>query len=166
MLARLPEIAAEARAPIARRFLAAQGLADADGLAAEVLAVLDDPAFAAAFGPGSRAEVSIVGRLERPGHLPALVSGQIDRLLVTPHEVLIVDFKTGRPVARETEVPPLYASQMALYRAAARRIFPGRSVSCALVWTEGPQLLALSPGFLDAETIGIRARLDPGGGAS
>ena len=45
--------------------------------------LIADPRFAPVFAPGSRAEVSIVGRLERPGGRPALVSGQIDRLVVT-----------------------------------------------------------------------------------
>ena len=40
-----------------------------------VLALIADPRFAAVFAPGSRAEVSIVGRLARPGRPPALVSG-------------------------------------------------------------------------------------------
>ena len=74
----------------------------AQALAESALALIADPRFAPVFAPGSRAEVSIVGRLERPAGRPALVSGQIDRLVVTDSEVLIVDFKTnhappGRP---------------------------------------------------------------------
>ena len=54
-------------------------------------------------------------------------------------EVLIVDFKTNRPPPQdERDVPALYATQMALYREAAARIFPGKRIACALVWTEGP----------------------------
>ena len=75
--------------------------------------------------------------------------------------VLIVDFKTNRPPpAREEDVPGIYATQMALYRAAAARIFPGKRIACALVWTEGPSLMALSEAFLEAETGRVRARLD------
>ena len=42
---------------------------DREALAEEVLALIADPRFAPVFAPGSRAEVSIVGRLERPGRL-------------------------------------------------------------------------------------------------
>lgn len=65
------------------------------------------------------------------------------------------------PAALESEVPRLYATQMALYRAAASKIFAGKRIACALVWTEGPALMTLSEGFLEAETMRIRARLDP-----
>ena len=42
-------------------------------------------------------------------------------------------------------------AQMALYRAALAKIFPGRRIACALVWTEGPRLMRLSDALLDAE---------------
>ncbi len=167
MLARLPEIAAETRSDVAHRFLKARGVKpeDADHLVRQTLAVLNHASFAAAFGLGSRAEVSLVADLPEIGP-GARVHGRVDRLCVTADDVLIIDFKTGKPAARESEVPRLYATQMALYRAAATRIFPGKRIACALVWTEGPALMALSDGLLAAETMRIRARLDPGGAAS
>src|SRR5581483_12233361 len=101
-------------------------------LVVETLAVLNHPDFAAAFGPGSRAEVSFLSALPELGP-GAQVNGRIDRLAVTDREVLIVDFKTNRPPpAREEDVAPIYLAQMALYRAAAARIFPGRRIACAL----------------------------------
>ena len=52
--------------------------------------------------------------------------------------MLIVDYKTLRPPpASEDEVPPIYLEQLATYRAALARIYPGRAVGCALLWTEG-----------------------------
>ncbi len=163
MLARLPEVPAAQRAAIAARFLAARGIEAPEALIAQTLAVLSDPAFGAAFAPGSRAEVSVVADLPEIGP-SARVHGRVDRLAVTADEVLIVDFKTGNPIARENDVPRLYTTQMALYRAAAKRIFPGKRIACALVWTEGPLLLPLSDTLLDAETIRIHQRLDPAGG--
>ena len=94
----------------------------------------------------------------------ARVHGRVDRLAVAGDDVLIVDFKTNRPPpAREEDVPGIYATQMALYRAAAARIFPGKRIACALVWTEGPRLMPLSEAFLGAETGRIRVRLDRDG---
>jgi ATP-dependent helicase/nuclease subunit A len=161
MLAHLPEAVREQRADIARRFLRANGVGayDCEKLVAETLAVLDDPSFAPAFAPGSRAEVALVADLPELGP-DARVHGRVDRLAATGDDVLIVDFKTGKPAAGETGLPVLYATQMALYRAAAERIFPGKRIACALVWTEGPVLMPLSAAFLDAETDRIRSRLD------
>jgi ATP-dependent helicase/nuclease subunit A len=100
LLQSLPEVVPERRGDAATKYLArnAEGWSDADraALASEVLALIGDARFAPVFASGSRAEVSIAGRLDRPGRPPVPVSGQIDRLVVTPAEVLIVDFKTNR----------------------------------------------------------------------
>src|SRR5215469_14218469 len=117
----------------------------------------------APFSPQSRAEVPIVADLGELGR----VNGRIDRLAVDGDGVLIVDFKTNRPPPRSEEaVAPLYRTQMALYRAAAQRIFPAKRIACGLVWTDGPTLMPLSDHLLDAEMRRIRARLDPHGGHS
>ena len=163
LLAHLPEVDKPERAALARKFLRAQSIADTDAeaLVAETLAVLDHPLFAAAFTPDSRAEVAIVADLSELGP-HARVNGRIDRLAVTNDTVLIVDFKTNRPPPKtEVQIAPLYATQMALYRAAAAKIFRDKRIVCGLVWTEGPTLMELSNAFLDAEMIRIRARLDP-----
>jgi ATP-dependent helicase/nuclease subunit A len=163
LLAHLPDIAPEKREAAARQFLGIRKADDIGALIAETLAVLDNPTFAPAFGPGSRAEVAIVADLPELGP-GARVNGRIDRLAVTNDSVLIVDFKTNRPPpTRECDVAALYATQMALYRAAAAKIFPDHRIVCGLVWTEGPSLMPLSDGFLDAEMARIRTRLDPQG---
>ncbi|HEY4940911.1 MAG TPA: double-strand break repair helicase AddA [Rhizomicrobium sp.] len=165
LLAHLPDMAPAERDGVARHFLRMQNIdgSAADSLVRETLAVLDDPVFAAAFAADSRAEVAIVADLSELGQ-NARVNGRIDRLAVSDKAVLIVDFKTNRPPpTREDEVATLYKTQMALYRAAAEKIFPDKRVACALVWTEGPTLMPLSNALLDAEMVRIRARLDPGG---
>jgi ATP-dependent helicase/nuclease subunit A len=125
--------------------------------------VLNDPQFAAAFAPGSRAEIAIVADLPEIGD-GARINGRIDRLAVTETQVLILDFKTNRPPpTREQDVSPLYLAQMALYRAAAFRIFPGKRIVCGLVWTSGPFLMPLSEPLLDAQLGQIQRRLDPEG---
>jgi ATP-dependent helicase/nuclease subunit A len=162
LLARLPEIAPERRRDVALKFVRANGLKDAEALVAEILAVLDDPLFAAAFGPGSQAEAGLLAELPELGE-GARINGRIDRLAVSDAEVLILDFKTNRPSPdSEAVVPPIYLAQMALYRAGARKVFPGRRVVCGLVFTDGPRLLQLSDVVLDAQLAGISARLDPG----
>ena len=86
---------------------------------------------------------------------------RIDRLAVTDDEVLAIDFKTNRPPpARAEDVSTVYLAQMALYRAALSKIFPGRRIATALVWTEGPRLMRLPEPLLEAEIGRIRARLE------
>jgi ATP-dependent helicase/nuclease subunit A len=159
LLAQLPEIAPAARESAALAYLTRQGLKpeQAQALANEAMAILRHPDFAALFAPGSRAEVAIVASL--PELANARVSGQIDRLAVTEDSVLIADFKTNRPPpATPAETPALYRAQMALYRAALAKIYPGRRIDCALIWTEQPRLMALPAELLDAEIRRIAAR--------
>ncbi len=168
LLAHLPGLPAAERAERARAYLRRRNIAEAEAedVIRATLAVLDDPTFAAAFSANSRAEVSIVADLPELG--PATrVNGRVDRLSVGDDEVLILDYKTNRPPpVREDEVSRLYKTQMALYRAAAQKIFPGRRITCGLVWTDGPTLMKLSNELLDAELAAIRARLDPKAGRS
>src|SRR5262249_1314308 len=132
LLSYLPEIVADQRESIARRFLRRRVRDDAEieALLRETFAVLDDVQFPPAFGPCSRAEVALTAELPELGP-GSRVNGRIDRLTITDHEVLIVDFKTNRPPpAREADVAAIYLAQMALYRLAATKIFPGRRIEC------------------------------------
>ncbi len=111
--------------------------------------MLDDPRFAALFAPGSRAELPIAGRVGN-----RMVAGQVDRLVVTPNAVLIADYKTNRPAPRSLDEVKHYHQdylvQLALYRAVLMRLYPGRTVGAALVWTETPQLMEIPADALDA----------------
>jgi ATP-dependent helicase/nuclease subunit A len=155
LLQSLPDIATERRRDLALQYLArnAEGWTEAERetLAEKVLALIAEDRFAAVFAPGSRAEVPIVGRLDRPGQSPALVSGQIDRLVVTPSEVLIVDYKTNHaPPQKPEDAPQGYVRQLALYRAVLQKLYPQRPVRAALLWTETPDLMEISAPALDA----------------
>jgi ATP-dependent helicase/nuclease subunit A len=152
LLQSLPDIPVPARAAAAGRFIAraakAFSTAEQERMAAQVLAVLDHPAFSELFAPGSRAEVPIVSRIAHDGRPPLAVSGQIDRLVVTADAVLIADYKTNRPVP---EKPPVsYVTQLALYRAVLAQLYPDKPVRAALIWTEVADLVEISEGDLDA----------------
>jgi len=169
LLQSLPDVATERRRDAALNYLARNaadwGGGERDTLTEQVLALIADTRFAPVFATGSRAEVSIVGRLERPGRPSALVSGQIDRLVVTPHEVLIVDFKTNQaPPATAAEAPSAYVRQLSLYRAVLQKLYPQRAIRAALLWTETPELMEISAPALDAELASIvrgSSELDP-----
>ena len=149
LLELLPELPAAARADACARYLArpAHGLSSAarHAIARETLAVLEDPAFAPLFAPGSRAEVALVGEING-----RVIAGQIDRLLVDERQILIVDYKTNRSAPESAaEIAPLYLKQMAAYSSLLALIYPGRTVRAALLFTEGPRLMALPHGLLE-----------------
>jgi ATP-dependent helicase/nuclease subunit A len=160
LLQSLPDIAGDRRRAAALAYLARNAGDWTDGeraaLTAGVLALIEDARFAPIFAASSRAEVSIAGRLDRPGRPAALVSGQIDRLVVTPREVLIVDYKTNHgPPTLPAEAPSAYVRQLALYRAVLAKLYPGLPVRAALLWTETPELMEISAPALDAQLAAI-----------
>ncbi|MGB8399766.1 double-strand break repair helicase AddA [Bradyrhizobium sp.] len=174
LLQSLPDIATGRRRDAALGYLVrnADGWTDdeREGLAERVLTLIGNARFAPVFASGSRAEVSIVGRLDRPDGPPSLVSGQIDRLVVTPAEILIVDFKTNHaPPLLPAEAPRSYLRQLALYRAVLRKLYPRLPVRAALLWTETPEMMEISNAALDSALashhLGV-SELDPAGSRS
>jgi len=156
LLARLPDIAPDKRETAALAYLRRQDVSaeDAAPLVAETMAILNHPVFAPLFAADSRAEIAVTAELPELGNVR--VSGQIDRLAVTADAVLIADFKTNRPPPADVaQTPRLYRAQMALYRAALEKIYPGKRIDCALVWTDGARLMPLPAALLDAEIARI-----------
>jgi ATP-dependent helicase/nuclease subunit A len=158
LLQSLPELPEAERAPASRRFLAlpvhALSVGEQEDIHAETMAVLTNPDLAELWGPAAQAEVSVVGLI--PGDAsgaPHALSGQIDRIVVTRERVLVVDFKTVRPVpTRDSQVPAIYLKQLAMYRAALARIYRDRPVECALLWTDGPLFMPIRPALLDPKS--------------
>ena len=150
----LPDIPTERRQDAAERYLtnAATDFVPAERaeMARQVLGILDDQNFAEIFAPGSRAEVPIVGRIARKGKDPISVAGQVDRLAVTGDTVLIADYKTDRIVPDRLDEMHAYVAQLALYRAVLARIFPGKTVRAALLFTDGPKLMEVPAAAMDA----------------
>jgi ATP-dependent helicase/nuclease subunit A len=143
LLQSLPALAPERRRPAAEAYLARSAHVSAD-FADRLLALIEAPALAPLFGAGSRAEVPFAATLAG-----ALVEGRIDRLAVVGDEVWLADFKTGGAVVRAE-----YRRQLALYRAAAGAMFPGRKIRAFLLWIDSAQFeeldaLTLDEAFLD-----------------
>ena len=162
LLESLPAIAPDDRRSAGARYLAAMANdwseADRDALLDETLAILADPAFAAVFAPGSRAEVEIAGEVEG-----RLLSGRIDRMALTDAGVLLVDYKTNRPAPGGlADTPPTYVTQLALYRLIVGRLYPGRTVSAAILWTERPALMAIPSAALDAALESVATAMRAG----
>jgi ATP-dependent helicase/nuclease subunit A len=151
LLQHLPNLPPESRKAAVQAYAAqpALGLAEPARLAAEALAVLENPSLAPLFGPGSRAEQPLSGLVG--AHV---VTGQVDRLAILPDRVLIADYKTGRVPNTADSVPVMYLRQMSAYRAVLRLIAPGKPIHCVLIWTDEPLIMTLPDDVLDRHAPG------------
>jgi len=152
---RLPPIAPADRAAAADRWLQRSGGIEDGDVRRELIdsacAIIGDPDFTEIFGPGSLAEAPIAAVVGGD-----VVAGTVDRLLVTPDRILVIDFKTGRRVPAGVEAVPLHhAAQMGAYVAALGVVFPGRMIEAALLYTAGPKLITLPSGLLESCRPGV-----------
>jgi len=143
LLERLADVDSGQRHAVALRWLErSAGMADEPSrreIAETVCAVLSHPDYAALFGPGSLAEAPLAATLADG----TVVAGTVDRLLVEPDRISVIDFKTGRVPSSPDAIPASHLAQMRAYSNALRIIFPGREIRAALLYTTGPRLFDL-----------------------
>jgi ATP-dependent helicase/nuclease subunit A len=131
----------------AEKWLAAQpadGDIDRATLLREVGAIVAHPDWGVFFSENARSEVPLVAVVGT-----TVINGRVDRLVVEPGRIRVVDFKTGRQVPQtEADVPLPFLRQMAHYRAALQTIFPGHEIEVSLLFTHAPRLITLSDAIL------------------
>jgi len=120
---------------------------DLDACWLEACAVVSEPLLRAVFDPASyvRAydEIPISYRTG-----VRMVHGQIDRLVDYEDHLLLVDYKTHR-VTKSTDISALaadYSEQVNHYRRGIEKLWPGRPVQCALLFTAARRLYRLEAG--------------------
>jgi len=135
LLERLPAVDPARRRQAALRWLEhSAGIAEPnrrEELAKMACELIADPRFAALFGPRSLGEAPIIATLPDG----RVIAGTVDRLLVEPSRVMVVDYKTGRAPEERGAIPEAHRLQMDAYAQALSVIFPGRSVQAALLYT-------------------------------
>jgi ATP-dependent helicase/nuclease subunit A len=115
--------------------------------------IINDPEFGIMFGPNSRPEVSISGKIIQNGE-EKLLSGNIDRLVVGEKTVWIVDYKNSKYIPKTADkISPQYMLQLAAYREAMKDIYPDKEVKCALLWTRKAMLQPVPDAMLDDACI-------------
>lgn len=133
----LPTVVAENQHEVAQRIV--KDVEEGAAIIKQVLAILSHPTFQPLFGPNSKAEVPLMGKVGE-----SIVRGQVDRLVVTDDEVLIVDYKTNREPPKDImNVPDAYQKQMALYAQLLEQIYPEKKIRKLLLWTETAMLMEL-----------------------
>ncbi len=106
----------------------------------EVLTLLHQADFADIFGINSKAEVPIIGEVGGK-----IISAQIDRLVILPHKIMIVDFKTNRPAAKTiSDTPASYLQQLSSYAELLQKIYPNKVVETYILWTNETRLMRVS----------------------
>lgn len=106
----------------------------------EVISLFQKEEFSVIFGPHSRAEVPIMGRID-----DKIISAQIDRLVVLSQKIMIIDFKTNRPAAKDLEqTPTAYKKQLSVYAELIGKIYPNKPIETYILWTNETRLMKVS----------------------
>ncbi|MBP1532112.1 MAG: PD-(D/E)XK nuclease family protein, partial [Alphaproteobacteria bacterium] len=106
----------------------------------EVIKLLNNPDFSFIFAEDSHPEVPIIGEVDGK-----IISAQIDRLIVLPDKIVIVDFKTNRPAAADiTQTPEVYINQLQTYAKLISKIYPNRKVESYILWTNETRLMKVA----------------------
>jgi ATP-dependent helicase/nuclease subunit A len=143
LLERLPEIAPQQRAEAASQWLARNAAeltaVERTAMQCAALDVISAPEWAELFTPAALAEVPFSAQVGGQ-----VIAGTIDRLLIEPERIRIIDFKTSRrPPERLDQVATSILRQMAAYAAALEVIWPGRAIEAALLYTAAPRLVEI-----------------------
>lgn len=136
----LPDVAPQDRQSVAR-FLLSSGEDAAleeelPALIEEALSVIEGQYDWDIFGPNSLSEVPYTAQMgDRTIH------GIIDRLIVAPDRIRIVDYKSNAVVPKTLEdIPEGLLRQLGAYAQACGEIYPEREIEVALLWTRTAKL--------------------------
>lgn len=123
-------------------------LAETETLLAEAERVLTSTTMAEFLVPEALAEVPITASL--PELDGARIHGTIDRMVVTPTTIKLLDYKSNATVPQSADEVPLgIVRQMAAYRAALRQIYPAHQIECSILWTADASRTLLTEAQLD-----------------
>lgn len=150
LLERLPELPLTEREAAGQRWLARNAgdfaTNEREAMLASVLAVLAMPEWGRVLGGDALAEVPIAATVGGQ-----VIAGTIDRLLVTPEALTLIDFKTTRrPPEAVAGMPVGTIRQLAAYAAALEVIYPDRAVHAGVLYTHATQLMPIPADLLEA----------------
>jgi ATP-dependent helicase/nuclease subunit A len=144
LLEKMPGLNAAHRKEAAQHWLRVSfGLVDAAEAGRYIDAVtkvLENADFAHIFSNAALVEAPLAGVVNG-----VVISGTVDRVLITENDIFIVDYKTTRRPPRDAQhISIAHQRQMAAYVAVLKNIFPQHEVQPALLYTEIPALMPLS----------------------
>ena len=91
------------------------------------------------FGTDSLAEVPYTSQLSTKGG--QMIHGIIDRLIITPDHIQIIDYKSNAVIPEQSEdIPEGLLRQLGAYAEAMAQIYPDRTIETAILWTRTAEL--------------------------
>ena len=139
LLERLPGVATGVRDSLAATLIP-DPLHLADALA-EARLVLSHPDLAPLFGPETLAEVAVTAPWG-----DRTLAGTIDRLVIAPDRILIIDYKSNAVIPdRPQAIPEGILRQLGAYAHMLGQIYPDRRIETAILWTKAPRLMPVDP---------------------
>jgi ATP-dependent helicase/nuclease subunit A len=113
---------------------------------AQARQVLSDVRLAHLFGPESLAEVAVTAPWSG-----RTLAGSIDRLVITPERILVVDYKSNAVIPDRPEaIPEGILRQLGAYAHMLAQVYPDRTIETAILWTRAPSLMPVSPDIVRA----------------
>ena len=89
----------------------------------------------------SQAEANIAGTVII-GDEKLPISGQIDRIVHLPDQIVVMDYKTGRHIPQTAQdISEIYRLQMKAYLHLLQNIWPDKPIRCAILWTAAPSIM-------------------------
>ena len=147
LLETLPCVPAALWQDVATQLLHEFSPAERQSMVEEVVEVLKSPALAEVFAEDALTEVGFSVTVDGQP-----MQGVMDRVLVRPDKVLVIDFKTNAIVPTTPEnCPEGILRQMGAYRQALTILYPGRPAEAAVLWTRTATMMPL-PGALLQDT--------------
>lgn len=139
----LPEVAPDRRAQVAHHVLTTGENAALDDevgdLLEEALGVLNASYDWDVFGANSLAEVPYTSQLSTKGG--QVIHGIIDRLIIMPDRVQIIDYKSNAVIPEQSgDIPEGLLRQLGAYAEAMALIYPDREIETAILWTRTAEL--------------------------
>ncbi len=127
----------------------------ADAALGQVLRVFNAETLRWIFDPNGLSEASLAGQING-----VAVHGIVDRLIVSPTTVHVIDFKTNQAVPKSPEeCPEGLLRQMGAYARLLKDIYPDRSVETGILWTAETRFMSL-PQNMVMDALARAARLD------
>ncbi|MDP3193967.1 double-strand break repair helicase AddA [Tabrizicola sp.] len=113
---------------------------------AEAQLVLSHPDLVPLFGPDTLAEVAVSAPWG-----DRILAGNIDRLVIAPDHILIIDYKSNAVVpTTQAEIPEGILRQLGAYAHMLAAIYPDRRIETAVLWTRVPRLMSVDPDIVRA----------------
>ncbi len=128
LLEHLPGLSRERWREAARRLFPEEEPERLAELVEEAARILDHPELRPVFAADAFVEQEIVGEVDGEP-----VQGRIDRFALTPHGVVLVDFKSHQ--SPPDRPPPAVVAQIRAYGRLLQQLYPDRAVRAAVVWT-------------------------------